>query len=84
MPIWYVKLTIIVPSINLSLMLEIKLNDLLLFETELAIDIFNYCVSILTDFGIMKPENTFQNTRKKDMTIAAIWGFGVRAIVIMP
>jgi hypothetical protein len=31
-----------------------------------------------------KPENMFQKERKKDIMIAAIWWFGVRATVIIP
>ena len=31
-----------------------------------------------------KPEKRFQKLRKKDITMAAIWGPGVRAITIIP
>jgi hypothetical protein len=37
-----------------------------------------------TVLGIRKPENRFQKLRKNDITIAAIWWFGVRATVIIP
>ena len=31
-----------------------------------------------------KPENRFQKLRKKDITMATIWGPGVTAITIIP
>lgn len=38
----------------------------------------------LTGLGTMNPENKFQKLRKKDMAMAAIWGPGVSAMIIIP
>lgn len=40
--------------------------------------------SSLTVLGTMNPENKFQKLRKKDMAMAAIWGPGVSATIIIP
>lgn len=46
-----------------------------------------FCVIVwilLTGLGMRKPEKRFQKLRKKDITMAAIWGPGVRATTIIP